>query len=103
MKQSQERVPGRRAGPPSSFGRPAEEEPELVIRPGGAFHAVVHAEVQPDEEALRQLHEVIRSTTRDAVLAGYADAFAQMDEVEEAAGGAATDRPGSDDGGALPG
>ncbi len=104
MTQSASRTPGRRPGPPPpSFGRQVEEEPELVVRPSGAFHVVVHTEVVPDEESLKRLHETIRATTASAVLAGYADAFAQMDEMDDAADGAATDRPGGGDGGAPPG
>ncbi len=103
MKQSEQRAQGRRAGVPPSFGRPVEEEPELTIKPSGAFHVVVHAEVVPDGVSLERLHESIRATTASAVLAGYADAFARMDETDDAAGGQPVDRPGSADGGALPG
>ncbi len=104
MKQSEGRVPGRRGGgPPPSFGRPNDEPEDFTVKGGAAIHLVVHAEVTPDPESLARLHEAIRTTTASAVLAGYADAFDQMETMDQAPDGGATDGPGDDDGGPSPG
>lgn len=110
MSQSADRVRGR-AGAPASFGRDAvpEKAPEdFTIRGGEAIHVVVHAVVVPDEASLERLHEAIRTTTAQAVLAGYADAFVEMDRLDElaAAETAADDdveQPGGGHGGAPSG
>lgn len=81
---------------PASFGRPApDEEENFTIRGGQALHLVVHADITPSATSVEQLFETIRRVTREAVLAGYADAFAQMDTDEQ--------DPGGGDGGAPPG
>lgn len=111
MSQSQDRVRGR-GGRPASFGRPEEPEqpPEdFTIRGGEAIHVVVHAMVVPDAASLEKLHEAIRTTTAAAVLAGYADAFVEMDRIEELAEQAEQEAldeqepPGGGHGGAPPG
>ncbi len=109
MRQSDARTPGRRPGPPASFGRGEDEgkpQPEdFTIRGGEAFHLVLHVEVQPDAESLEALRAAIRETTRAAVLEGYAEAFAEMDAAgrppEEQP--AEQERPGGGHGGAPPG
>lgn len=103
MSQSQDRVGGR-GGAPASFGRQPEPEPEdFTIRGGEAIHVVVHAQVVPDEVSLGRLHEAIRSVTMSAVLAGYADAFAEMERAEDVAGESSQELPGGGHGGAPPG
>ena len=84
-------------GAPASFGRPKPPpEDETEIKGGGqVFHIVVAADVAPTEESMAQLFAIVRETTRGAVLAGYADAFAEMDQADE--------QPGGGDGGAPPG
>ncbi len=97
MTQSASRTPGRRSGPPPSFGRHDEEPQEdFVVRGGAAIHVVLHAEVIPDRASLEELRRAIRETTRAGVLDGYADAFAAMDSGD-------ADQPGGGDGGAPPG
>jgi hypothetical protein len=100
-RQSDERVPGRgRNGPPPSFGRQANPEPEkaedFTIRGGQAFHLVLHVEAVPDAASLEALRVAIRETTRAGVLEGYAAAFAEMDQP-------ADEQPGGGHGGAPPG
>lgn len=100
MKQSDARTPGRGGGLPPSFGREqpqTQREEDFSIRGGQALHLVLHLEVTPTPESLATLHAAVRATTRDAVLAGYADAFAAMDEPD------AGEPPGGGDGGAPPG
>ncbi len=100
MRQSDARTAGR-GGMPASFGREKpqqEKEEDFTIRGGQALHLVLHLEVTPTPESLASLHAAVRATTRDAVLAGYADAFAEMDD-EPGAG----EPPGGGDGGAPPG
>lgn len=94
MKQSDDRVPGRR---PPSFGRAeAEGEPveDMTVRGGQAFHLVLHLDVIPSEKSLAALRAAIAATTRDGVLDGYAAAFEAMDADEP---------PGGVPGGAPPG
>lgn len=88
-------------GLPPSFGRDSgpERSEDFSIRGGEAFHLVLHVDVTPTEGTLEAMHAAVRATTRDAVLAGYADAFAVMD-ADEPVGG---DPPGGGDGGAPPG
>lgn len=81
------RPPGR---PPSSFGRPPSpenEEDAIRLTGGQAFHLSVNLDVTPSEESLAKLFDVIRKTTRQGVIAGYADAFAELDAPEEPAPG----------------
>jgi hypothetical protein len=101
MKQSDERVPGRRrSGPPPSFGRAAEEQKQpaedFTIRGGEAFHLVLHVDVTPSAESLAALRAAVAENTRAGVIEGYAQAFAQMDQEPE-------EQPGGGDGGAPPG
>jgi len=83
--------------PPASFGRPVPEEDEKIRLEGGqAFHMQLHLDVTPSKESLAQLFDAVRETTRQAVIAGYADAFAEMDTP-------ADELPGGGDGGPPPG
>lgn len=87
MSQSQDRAAAR-GGPPGSFGRAMDPEPEpedFTIRGGEAIHVVVHAQVVPNEASLAVLHDAIRKTTFSAVLTGYAEAFAEMERMDELA------------------
>lgn len=81
MTQSQQRAAAR--GVPASFGRTAEtgaaKAEDFTIRGGESFHLVLHVEVQPDAASLEALRAAVRDTTRQAVLEGYAAAFAEMD------------------------
>lgn len=93
------RAPARVGGPPASFGRGEADggrQEDFTVRGGQSIHLVVHADVTPDPVSLEALHTAIRETTRAAVLAGYADAFAAMDDVEQ-------EPPGGVHGGAPPG
>ncbi len=87
--------PGPGRGVPASFGRPKPPpEYENELKAGGqVFHIVVAADVTPTEETMAQLFAVVRETTRAAVLAGYADAFAEMDDGQEQPGGGNGDSP----------
>ncbi len=90
------RAPGRQ-GVPASFGRERPPEQDaFTVQGGQAFHVALHADVTPSAESLKMLFEAVRDTTRQAVLAGYADAFAEMDTAVE-------EPPGGGDGGAPPG
>lgn len=83
MTQSEMRVPGRR---PPSFGRTETEglpQEDFTIRGGESFHLVLHVDVTPAKASLDALHKAIAETTRDAVLAGYAAAFTDMDAAEQ--------------------
>jgi hypothetical protein len=90
------RPPGGR--PPASFGRPAptEEDEQVAVKGGQPFHIVISADVTPSKESLATLFTAVRETTRQAVIAGYADAFAEMDQPAE-------ELPGGGHGGASPG
>lgn len=95
MKQSEERTGRARPGAPASFGRgePKDKGEDFTIRGGHALHLVLHLEVHPDPESLSKLHQVVRETTRAAVLDGYAAAFAEMDEPAPEPGPAAAEAP----------
>jgi len=70
--------------PPASFGRPMPAEDEKIRLEGGqAFHMQLHLDVTPSPESLAQLFDAVRETTKHAVIAGYADAFAEMDTPAE--------------------
>jgi hypothetical protein len=83
---------------PSSFGRPKPPpDDEFKLQGGQAIHLVVAADITPSEESMANLFTIVRDTTRAAVLAGYADAFAEMDADEPpdgaGAGGVAPGEP----------
>lgn len=101
MKQSESRVAGRRQGPPASFGRQPEPEPEdgdFRIVGGEAFHLVLHVEVTPTAESMEALYRSVREATAAGVRDGYAQAIAALDEAQELARAEETPDDGRDGG-----